>query len=60
MMYASVERAFETNSPIITCTNNSFDVKLEQVTDEIKEFNSKILQSIQKDIFIDESFQHYK
>lgn len=56
VLYNSLDNAFETNSNTIKCLNNTFDMKLEQVNITAKEFNSKIIQSIQKDIFINESF----
>ncbi len=56
ILYNSLEKAFEVNSNTIKCLNNTFDLKLEQVNIAAREFNSKIIQSIQKDIFINESF----
>jgi len=56
VLYNSLDNAFETNSNTINVFNNTFDLKLEQVNIAAKEFNSKIIQSIQKDIFINESF----
>ncbi|MBL7919506.1 MAG: carboxy terminal-processing peptidase [Bacteroidia bacterium] len=56
VLYNSLENAFEINANNIKCLNNTFDLKLEQVNITAREFNSKIIQSIQKDIFINESF----
>jgi len=39
----------------LLCINNNFDLQLEQVNEQSKEFNSKILNSIQSDIFIIEA-----
>jgi carboxyl-terminal processing protease len=54
--YDSMEKAFDSSNPSITCKNNSFDLKLEDLNEQTKEFNLRILQSLQKDIFIAESF----
>lgn len=56
MAYSSLEKAFDSNNPSINCKNNSFDLKLEGISVQTKEFNLRILQSLQKDIFITESF----
>jgi carboxyl-terminal processing protease len=55
-MYASAENSFETSATDIVCSNNKFDLQLEQVDNATMEFNARILQSLQKDIFINESF----
>lgn len=56
-LYSSYESVFEASSNLIRCLNNSFDQSLEQVDAQTREFNAKILESIQKDIFINESFR---
>ena len=43
------------NNSIIS-RNNTFDKKLYEVNPGIQEFNKRVLQSIQKDLFINESF----
>ncbi len=53
---AAFEKAIMATDNAISCRNNSFDRKVEQVDDEAREFNEKIVQAIQKDLFISESF----
>lgn len=55
-LFSSFEHAGESRKPEIECVNNTFDKKLSEVNEMTKEFNSRILESIKKDIFISESF----
>jgi hypothetical protein len=56
VMYESLENAFLSKTGTVKCYNNTFDQKLEEVNESAKEFNLKIRQSVQQDIFINESY----
>ena len=55
-LYASFENATQTKSGDIKCLNNTFDKKISEVSEQAKEFNAKVRESIEKDIFINEAF----
>ena len=55
-LYKSYERAVESTSTDIRCLNNNFDQKISEVNEQTKEFNLKVRESIEKDLFIDEAF----
>ena len=55
-LYNSYESVFESSSTQIECVNNSTDHLLDPGDEQAREFNAKILQSIQKDIFVNEAF----
>lgn len=44
----------------LRCRNNTFDKDLNEINPQVKEFNSKVLKSIEEDIFISESFEIMK
>ncbi len=55
-LYDSFEQALETKNTDIQCLNNTFDKKITEVNEQAMEFNSRVRESIQKDIFIHEAF----
>lgn len=55
-LYTSFENALTLTHKTISCRNNSFDKKLNEVNETTKEFNQKIIESIENDIYIDEAF----
>lgn len=55
-LYTSFENAVQTASNEIRCLNNTFDIKITEVNDQVKEFNAKVRESLEKDIFINEAF----
>lgn len=52
----SFENSLKSKNKVVSCLNNSFDKDLNEVSTQVKEFNAKILKSIEEDIFINESF----
>lgn len=59
-IYAAFEDSMETSANALSCLNNSFDKDLAEVSAPVKEFNAKVLRAIEKDIFINESFEIMK
>lgn len=55
-LYSSFESANQSSSNDIKCLNNTFDKKITEVSEQTKEFNAKVRESIEKDIFINEAF----
>ena len=55
-LYNSYENAVQSTSNDIKCLNNKFDKKITEVNDQTKEFNTKVRESIEKDLFINEAF----
>lgn len=55
-LYSSFESANQSTSNDIKCLNNTFDKKITEVSEQTKEFNAKVRESIEKDIFINEAF----
>lgn len=55
-LYNSYEKAVQSTSNDIKCLNNTFDKKITEVNEQTKEFNSKVRESIEKDLFINEAF----
>jgi carboxyl-terminal processing protease len=55
-LYTSLENALNLQHKTISCRNNTFDKKLNEVNETTKEFNQKIIESIQNDIYIDEAY----
>lgn len=55
-LYNSYEKAVQSTSNDIKCLNNTFDKKIAEVSEQTKEFNAKVRESIEKDLFINEAF----
>lgn len=55
-LYSSFEKANQSSLNDIKCLNNTFDKKITEVSEQTKEFNAKVRESIEKDIFINEAF----
>lgn len=55
-MFTSFENASTLSSPGIKCLNNTFDEKLNTYNEQVARFNEEVIKSIEKDIFINESF----
>lgn len=55
-LYASFGNAMESSSNDIKCLNNTFDKKINEVNEQTREFNARVRESIEKDIFIREAF----
>ncbi|MBI3521132.1 MAG: hypothetical protein HY062_17460 [Bacteroidetes bacterium] len=55
-LYNSFDRAVQSTSKDIKCINNTFDKKITEVSEQTKEFNTKVREAIEKDIFIHEAF----
>lgn len=55
-LYNSYEKAVQSTSNDIKCLNNTFDKKIAEVNEQTKEFNAKVRESIEKDLFIHEAF----
>lgn len=55
-LYNSFEKACETSTVDIKCLNTRFDNKITEVSEQSKEFNLKIRESIENDLFISETF----
>jgi len=55
-LYNSYEKAIQSTSNDIKCLNNTFDKKITEVNEQTKEFNEKVRESIEKDLFINEAF----
>lgn len=55
-MLNSFESAGETTTPSVKCMNNTFDKRLAEVNSMMKEFNEKVLHSVESDIFINETY----
>lgn len=55
-LYNSYENAVQSTSNDIKCLNNTFDKKITEVNEQTKEFNEKVRESIEKDLFINEAF----
>lgn len=59
-LFNSFENALKAKQNVIHSRNNTFDKKLNEVSETIMEFNNRVLQSIQNDPFINESFLIFK
>lgn len=59
-LFYAFESAVKAKQNIIYCRNNTFDKKLNEVNETVMEFNKKVVQSIQQDLFINESFLIFK
>ena len=55
-LYTSLENVLKMETKTISCRNNTFDKKLSEVNETTKDFNQKIIESIETDIFIDEVY----
>ena len=55
-MFTSFENACLTQKPVFKCMNNTFDEKLNTYNEVVSEFNNKVIQNIEKDLFINETF----
>jgi len=55
--YSSFENSLLSKAKSIRCINNSFDKDLNEVSPQVKEFNAKILRSIEQDLFVNEAFE---
>jgi carboxyl-terminal processing protease len=55
-LYNSFEKAVQSTTNDIKCLNNTFDKKITEVNEQTKEFNEKVRESIEKDLFINEAF----
>lgn len=55
-LYNSFEKAVQCTTNDIKCLNNTFDKKITEVNEQTKEFNEKVRESIEKDLFINEAF----
>jgi carboxyl-terminal processing protease len=55
-LYKSYEKAVQSTTTDIKCLNNTFDKKITEVNEQTKEFNEKVRESIEKDLFINEAF----
>ncbi len=55
-LYNSYESATETTTIDIKCYNTTFDNKITEVNEQTKEFNLKIRESLEDDLFINETF----
>ena len=55
-LHNSYEKAIQSTSNDIKCLNNTFDKKITEVNEQTKEFNEKVRESIEKDLFINEAF----
>lgn len=54
-LFNILDQISKSKNTAMICSNNHFDHQLEEVNEQSKEFNAKILKRIQEDIFIDES-----
>lgn len=54
-LFESIEHAMESRDSNLQCLNNTFDKQISEVDDQTREFNLKIREAIQKDIFINEA-----
>lgn len=55
-LYTSFDNATQSSGKEIKCLNNNFDKKITEVNEQTREFNSKIRELIEDDIFIIEAF----
>lgn len=55
-LYKSYEHAVRSGSHSVECLNNTFDQKISEVNEQSREFNSKVRELIEKNIFINEAF----
>lgn len=55
-LFESINENLDCKTPVMECANNSFDKKLSEVNEQTKEFNQKIRESINKDLFLNETF----
>ncbi|MES2514914.1 MAG: S41 family peptidase [Bacteroidota bacterium] len=55
-IYKSFETSVQSTTNDVRCSNNTFDKKISEVNEQTKEFNAKVRESIEKDIFIKEAF----
>ncbi len=55
-LYASFEHASQATGDDIKCINNTFDLKIVEMNEQTKEFNNRVRDFIQKDIYIHEAF----
>jgi carboxyl-terminal processing protease len=55
-LYKSYEKAVENTTNDVKCFNNTFDQKISEVNEQTKEFNAKVRDFIEKDLFVDEAF----
>lgn len=55
-LYKSYEHAVRSENHQVDCLNNTFDRKISEVNEQTKEFNAKVREAIEKDIFINEAF----
>lgn len=55
-LFSGFEEALKASSNTIVCSNNSFDRKLNEVNQTVRDFNARVLETISKDMFINESF----
>jgi len=55
-LYKSYEHAVRSENHQVDCLNNTFDRKISEVNEQTKEFNTKVREAIEKDIFINEAF----
>ncbi len=55
-LYLSFENSVKMTKNTLSCKNNTFDLKLTELNVTTKEFNSKIIESISSDIFVNETF----
>jgi carboxyl-terminal processing protease len=54
-LFERLSTSLENTQSVITCNNNTFDAKLNEVNEYVKEFNQRIKKSIEQDFFIEEA-----
>jgi len=55
-LFDAYGHAAKSESHHVSCLNNTFDQKISEVSEQSREFNLKIRESIEKDIFVNEAF----
>ncbi len=54
-LFERLSNSLEHTESTITCSNNTFDAKLNELNEYVKEFNQRIKKSIEQDFFIEEA-----
>ncbi|MEI6022092.1 MAG: carboxy terminal-processing peptidase, partial [Bacteroidota bacterium] len=54
-LFTILDQISKSKNTSFKCSNNHYDLQLEEANEQSKEFNAKILKRIREDIFIDES-----
>lgn len=55
-LFMGFEQALKGKNNVISCFNNSFDKKLYEVNQTVKDFNTRVIEAISQDMFINESY----